>query len=43
MGYRIALDTFLIHSGELPLIDELHCILINFPLSMVSHVDLLQL
>ena len=28
---RVALGTFLIHSGELPLIDELHSILVNLP------------
>ena len=42
---RLALGTFLIHSarGELPLIDELHSMLVNLPLSTVCHVDLLQL
>ena len=40
---RVALGTFLIHSGELPLIDELHSILVNFPLSTVCHLDLLRL
>ena len=40
---RVALGIFLIHSGELPLIDELHCILVNFPLSRLCHVDLLRL
>ena len=40
---RVALGTFLIHSGELPLIDGLHSILLNFPLSTVYHVDLLRL
>ena len=40
---RLALGTFLIHSRELPLIDKLHCMLVNLPLSTVCHVDLLQL
>ena len=40
---RVALGTFLIHSGELPLIDELHSMLVKFPLSTVCHVDLLRL
>ena len=43
MGYRMALGTFLIHSGELSLIDELHSILVNLSLSTVCHMDLLQL
>ena len=40
---RVALSTFLIHSRELPLIDELHSMLANLPLSTLCHVDLLQL
>ena len=40
---RVALGTFLIHSGELPFIDELHSILVKFPLRTVCHVDLLRL
>ena len=40
---RLALGTFLIQSRELPLIDELHSMLVNLPLSTVCHVDLLRL
>ena len=40
---RVALSTLLINSGELFLIDELHSILVNLPLSTVCHVDLLRL
>ena len=39
----VSLSTLLINSGELPLIDELHSMLVNLPLSTVCHVDLLQL
>ena len=39
----MALSTFLIHSGELHLIDKLHSMLVKFPLSTLCHVDLLRL